>query len=108
MSRFEAFVLRARAALKNARETGENPTTQRGLEHLLEEAVVVMTAPVASTPEELDGLINQMCLTWRHDFGLLPEAEREGLRLSMRQVYQHEIEPFVRRKIAEAQGPAGA
>ena len=100
------FVVRARRALSSARATGENPTTQRALECLLEEAVRVIADPIVSSPTELETLIDQMCMTWRHDFGVLSEAEREGLRVSMRQVYQHEIEPFVRRKVSEVQGLA--
>jgi len=52
-----------------------------------------------------DELIDAMCLTWRHDFGLqsvdgtwgtttgLTDGEREFLRGQMRQLYQHHILP---------------
>lgn len=67
---------------------------------------------MTDAPEEL---INGMCMTWRHDFGLdRPEAnkdgiigwsdglamgmtivERDGLRMQMRQLYQHHILPAI-------------
>lgn len=52
-------------------------------------------------------LIDAMCLTWRHDFGLpfmgdsdgfrsgLSAQERDGLRLQMRQLYEHHIKPAI-------------
>lgn len=67
------------------------------------------------TPEFIDS----MCMTWRHDFGLvrgdathagyygigMTEAEREGLRNSMRQIWEHCIEPFaIRHKRAARHG----
>jgi membrane protease subunit (stomatin/prohibitin family) len=65
--------------------------------------------------ENPDDLINGMCMTWRHDFGLdrpsankdgiigwsdglamgMTSAERDGLRMQMRQLYQHHILPAV-------------
>ena len=72
-----------------------------------------------------DDLIDSMCLTWRHDFGLvrldgddgaflgsgMTEKERESLRRDMRQLWEHNIAPFLqaetealRRKLAEAEG----
>lgn len=53
-----------------------------------------------------DDVINAMCLTWRHDFGLnyqdvflgqvgMTEQERDGLRLQMRQIYEHHFLPAI-------------
>lgn len=53
-------------------------------------------AAVASKGEDLPArLIDSMCLTWRHDFGLLPEAEKAGLRAQFQQIYQHDILPLL-------------
>lgn len=60
--------------------------------------------PVSPPPE----LIEAMCRTYRHDFGLtraedeafgsgMTEREREGLRLTMRQLWEHDIRPYVAR-----------
>lgn len=38
-------------------------------------------------------MINNMCLTWRHDFGLLNEQEQNALRSNMEQLVYHCIEP---------------
>lgn len=64
--------------------------------------------------EEMSALINSMCLTWRHDFGLdreadsewgiacgMTEHERNGLRLQMRQLVEHHFLPL----LAERQPP---
>ncbi len=58
--------------------------------------------------EDMERLINGMCLTWRHDFGLdrgadpdwgivsgMTEQERDGLRLQMRQLVQHHFLPLL-------------
>lgn len=53
-----------------------------------------------------DAIINSMCLTWRHDFGLplvasgmmgsgMTEGEREYLRRQMRQIYRHHLLPAI-------------
>lgn len=57
-----------------------------------------------------DDVIESMCLTWRHDFGLvldeetlgqwglssgMTETAREGLRSQMRQLWQHHIAPAI-------------
>jgi len=60
------------------------------------------------TNELRDRIVDGMCLTWRHDFGLerdesspmssgMTEAEREGLRLSMRQIFDHHVAPLIAR-----------
>lgn len=73
-----------------------------------------------------EALINSMCLTWRHDFGVdapkggglafataissgMTEQAREYLRMQMRQIYQHHVLPAVMAerercaKVAEAE-----
>ena len=51
-------------------------------------------------------LIDQMCMTWRHDFGLdkegrhelssgMTEDERNALRRSMGQIFEHNILPLL-------------
>ena len=72
--------------------------------------------------QSTDADINAMCMTWRHDFGLnapdadaddrrawsdgmsvgMTQAERDGLRLSMRQVWHHCVAPVVARAIDAA------
>ena len=58
-------------------------------------------------PDDIpEDVINAMCLTWRHDFGLpkgddaiipygMTDLEREGLRMQMRQIYQHHVLPAI-------------
>lgn len=51
-----------------------------------------------------------MCLTWRHDFGLgevtefagMTEASKTGLRLQMRQIYEHHVLPAIMNAKADA------
>lgn len=162
------FLEEARTALERAKVTGENPTSQRGLEQLLEQALDLLDAQSASavsagmdrdqpsvtrlseqlaeeqsrsaaltaviegalrhhaaqleeraaeTPDwvaaanaalalvpihrddAVERLISGMCMTWRHDYGLLEGSERDGLRRSMQQIYQHDIIPFVTRTV---------
>lgn len=52
-------------------------------------------------------LIDAMCLTWRHDFALprstdslgieygMTSQGRDGLRLQMRQIYEHHVKPAI-------------
>jgi len=51
-------------------------------------------------------IIDGMCMTYRHDFGLdksesniigsgMTESERESLRLTMRQIWTHNIAPYI-------------
>lgn len=95
------FVERARSTLESAKATGENPTSQRALEALIEEAIKLVDEkpPAAIVPDEkaVEELISRMCLTYRHDYGLLDESERSGLRLTMRQIFQHDVLPFAQR-----------
>lgn len=74
---------------------------------------VMTTKPSPLPAEPPDELIHGMCMTWRHDYGLtrreddiglgsgMTEREREGLRASMRQLWQHDIRPYLERKLAE-------
>lgn len=54
-------------------------------------------------------IINDMCLTWRHDYGLrLPEGdpfssgmtdkERQALYRDMAQLFEHHIEPILKER----------
>ena len=47
------------------------------------------------TDDEENQLIYNMCLTWRHDFGLLPDDEMKALYNNMEEVYRHHIEPLL-------------
>lgn len=40
-----------------------------------------------------EGIISAMCLTWRHDYGLLPEDQRENLFKQMAQIFDNDIAP---------------
>lgn len=40
-------------------------------------------------------LIERMCMTYRHDFRLLPINEQDGLRRTMQQIYEHDIAPHI-------------
>ena len=58
-----------------------------------------------------EDVINPMCLTWRHDFGMvldeeprvgywgvpsgMTEEQREALRRDMRQLYRHHVIPAI-------------
>jgi hypothetical protein len=66
----------------------------------------------AAAPQEL---IDGMCMTYRHDFGLvreegerslsgMTEREREALRGTMRQLWDHDIRPYVERLMASRAG----
>jgi hypothetical protein len=56
---------------------------------------------------EFERIIDAMCVTWRHDFGLvlpdnaqwygsgMTERERERLRSQMRQLWEHNIAPLL-------------
>ena len=75
-----------------------------------------MDAPLKAAPpvpsEPPADLIDRMCMTWRHDFGLvreegrdslsggMTERERESLRGCMRQLWDHDIRPYVERLVA--------
>lgn len=50
----------------------------------------------------LDALINGMCMTYRHDFGLLDEKSQEALRTTMRQIYQHNVKPYIDTALSNA------
>lgn len=54
-----------------------------------------MTATPETRVVPPPGLIDRMCLTYRHDFGLMSEQEREGTRTIMRQLYEHDIAPHI-------------
>jgi hypothetical protein len=64
---------------------------------------------VTVTDEDVEALIESMCLTWRHDFGLPYDpdeakawgntgptpSEKDALRRRMRQLYEHHIKPLL-------------
>lgn len=43
-----------------------------------------------------ESIIEGMCLTYRHDFGLLDDAEKGFLRGYMGQIYNHNIVPLLK------------
>ncbi len=61
-------------------------------------------------------IINDMCLTWRHDYGFLKEdrsawnmggitdEERKGLFRNMSQLFDHHIEPILKERDAFING----
>jgi len=51
------------------------------------------------TEQEENNLINNMCLTWRHDFGLLPDNEKQFLFDEMKSVFDHNIKPLLISKV---------
>ena len=42
-----------------------------------------------------DQIIRSMCLTWRHDYGLMADDERDALRLKMTQLFDNDIAPHM-------------
>jgi hypothetical protein len=40
-------------------------------------------------------MIHGMCLTHRHDFGLLPANQQENVRAQMKQLFEHNIKPII-------------
>jgi hypothetical protein len=51
--------------------------------------------PAAAVEADEDAMVRAMCLTWRHDFGLLHEDDRKFLRGQMSQLYDHHIAPII-------------
>lgn len=51
----------------------------------------------------IEDRINSMCLTWDHSFGLMDEAQREGLRRSFRQIAYHDLTPFIAAALTAAE-----
>ena len=57
---------------------------------------------------EIDKLIYDMCITYRHDFNLnknqddppwvagMTDIERQGLILTMKQIFEHNLKPVIR------------
>ena len=39
-----------------------------------------------------------MCLTYRHDFGLLPDYQQKGIWLTMAQIFDNDILPNMKYK----------
>ena len=38
--------------------------------------------------------LTSMCLTWRHDFGLLSATQQEAIRSQLRQLHDHHVAPL--------------
>ena len=38
--------------------------------------------------------LDSLCTTWRHDFGLLSEEEKEKTRCLLRQLWEHHVRPI--------------
>lgn len=64
----------------------------------------MITDPVRSSISNADAgqLIDAMCMTWDHSFGLMPEDKRASLRLCIGQLIQHDIGPYIARAIMAA------
>ena len=41
-------------------------------------------------------IIDGMCMTYRHDFGLLGESEKHGIRCLMVQIFEHNFLPVLK------------
>ena len=48
-----------------------------------------------------ENIIHDMCITYRHDYGLLPEEEKSTIIRKMRQLYDNCIEPHMKMKEPE-------
>jgi hypothetical protein len=83
---------------KVARVTGHTDLADKLKQTLLETAGPVAIIPVKPTP----GLLNSMCMRYRHDFGILKEAdepmssgvteaERKSLQGTMRQLHEEVV-----------------
>lgn len=42
-----------------------------------------------------DEIIKGMCVTYRHDYGLLPEDEQEAILIQMNQLFEHDFKPVL-------------
>lgn len=51
--------------------------------------------------ELAQGIVDSMCLTWRHDYGLIERREAAALRNSMSQIAEHEVRSVIERAIRE-------
>lgn len=49
------------------------------------------------TLEEELKIVNNMCMTSRHDFGLLKEVEQKYIFNSMHQIFLNDIKPFIKK-----------
>lgn len=48
-----------------------------------------------------DKIINSMCYTWRHDYGLLSEGEKASLFAGMAQIFDNDIAPHLGKFLIE-------
>lgn len=46
-------------------------------------------------PKTREQIINSMCLTWDHSYGIMDPAKRRALFSDMAQVFDHEIAPLL-------------
>jgi len=49
--------------------------------------------------DELNEL-DSMCMTWRHDFGLMTEEDRGNLRDDLYQLHKHHVLPLIKERDA--------
>ena len=47
------------------------------------------------TMKTKEEIIESMCLTYRHDFGLLDLNKQNGLRVTMKQIFDNDIAPHM-------------
>jgi hypothetical protein len=43
---------------------------------------------------DMTASLESMCLTWRHDYGLLPPDEQKKVRDTLEQLYYHHVRPL--------------
>jgi len=49
------------------------------------------------TQEEEIKIVNNMCMTSNHEFGLLKELEQKYIFNSMNQIFQNDIKPIIKK-----------
>ena len=50
------------------------------------------------TAQEENQLISNMCMSWRHDYGLMTDKEKQFLFNEMKSIYFHNIQPLLEEK----------
>jgi|DEB0MinimDraft_10_1074344.scaffolds.fasta_scaffold02917_10 hypothetical protein len=64
--------------------------------HLAAEALRPYIEPVDDAEIENAGSLESMCMTWRHDYGLLEGEEKEQVTRLMRQLHNWHVAPLLR------------
>lgn len=51
--------------------------------------------PKVPSEEDLKAMLDSMCLTYRHDFGLLSDEEKDKVRNELRGLFEHHVKPLL-------------